>query len=147
MKKKILILVICAMQMFTTLFALEWKTIAEYKEPALMSVERVDGKDGLRFTIWGLKTNEASYFALINSGLTDEEVVKLLKSVRMETYEVGGYLSSSSAAAYMNSCFFSLIRKKYGDSFVSRVNYEFELDDIDEDKDGFTYYYYVLRMQ
>ena len=149
MKKKFLNILICFMQLSLTLFAEsgDWIDISKYDKPAYMVLSTHKNYDLFRFSIAGLRTDEMSRFDLGNSGLSDEEAAQLLKQVRMETYDIGEVLSHDTAAAYMNSCLLSLLIKKYGYSYVSQVNYEFELQDIIEGDDSFTFYIYYLKVR
>lgn len=149
MKKKFLIMLICFMQLCLVCFGEEtqWRSLIEYKSPATLIALRMEGYNFIRFAIGGTKTDEISFFDLANSDFSDEDAVQLIKTIRLETYDLGGYLDHDTAVAHMNSYIINYLIDKYGYAYISKVNYEFSLDDIDKHDGNFTSYFYKLNLK
>ena len=109
---------------------LEFDSFIEYDSPFLIMVSKAQGYDFYKIGV-GCGNNIA-IFDLLNSGFTIEEISQLIKKFRLETYDIGKYMTHDYAALALEYCLLDKLVEKYGEWKTSRLNYEFELDDIED---------------
>lgn len=148
MKKKMLIFLICFMQLSTLLTSEEKmsaKRITMY-DKMYWADRLVRGETEIDlFELWiGCPASKAvAVFMIGNSGFSNDDVAKLLKRMYLEIYDYKDALSVNSAAEYMYYCLLKSTQEKYGSLYASQLK-EFELDNI-EIEDGIKEYWYPYK--
>ncbi len=140
MKKKLLFVLFCFMQLFMYLYAEDGYVLGSVEDPVFLDVARCDSTCVV-FIIYNFYKNEISYFYLF-SNLSDSECIQFAKKLQLAfyDYEVDQTIDHSLAKAIMNTSFYDFILKNYGWPYIKHATFELE-EVINETKDWKRYNY------